>query len=364
VTEKRVTKADLLLEINNLRQKISELEQANANLEAMESALRKNHERLSALFDRSLDCVYELDFEGRVIDANPAALKLFGYDRADLTSLSIASLFYGDQLSKAAKRISEVIETGFQNELQEYMAKCKDGTYVDIETKTSIIYHEGKPHSILGVARDITERKKAEEELKRSFERVRKALGATVQAIAVMVETRDPYTAGHQRRVADLARSIATEMKLSSDLIDGLRTAGMIHDIGKIAVPAEILSKPTKLTALEFGLIKIHAQSGYDILKDIDFPSPIARMVLEHHERMDGSGYPNGLTGKDLLVESKILAVADVVEAIATHRPYRPGRGSEVAMEEITRGRGILYDSEVVEACVKLFRENRYKLES
>jgi diguanylate cyclase (GGDEF)-like protein/PAS domain S-box-containing protein len=165
MAEKRVTKTDLLLEINALRQKVSELEQSNADLKAMEDALRKSHERLSALFDRSLDCVYELDFEGRVIDANPAALKLFGYDRADLPSLNIASLFDGDQLTKALKRISAVIKAGVQNDLQEYMASCKDGTYVDIETKTSIIYHEGKPHSILGVARDITERKRYEEQL-------------------------------------------------------------------------------------------------------------------------------------------------------------------------------------------------------
>jgi len=167
---------------------------------------------------------------------------------------------------------------------------------------------------------------------------------------------------GHQQRVADLARSIATEMGLSADRQDFIRTASSIHDIGKIAVPAEILSKPTKLTDLEFGLIKTHSQSGYDILKDIEFPWPVADVVLQHHERMDGSGYPHGLKGENISLEARILAVADVVEAITSHRPYRPALGIDVALEEISRNRGILYDADVVDACLKLFREKGYTL--
>jgi HD-GYP domain-containing protein (c-di-GMP phosphodiesterase class II) len=205
------------------------------------------------------------------------------------------------------------------------------------------------------VSKDITERKQAEEQTK-------KALGATIQAMAVTVETRDPYTAGHQRKVADITHAIATEMNLPADQIDGIRMASIIHDLGKMSVPAEILSKPTKLTAIEFSLVKIHPQAGYDILKDIDFPWPIARMVLEHHERLDGSGYPNGLTGENLLMESKILAVADVVEAMASHRPYRPGLGIEVALEEIEKNRGTLYDNTVVDDCLRLFREKGFQL--
>jgi HD-GYP domain-containing protein (c-di-GMP phosphodiesterase class II) len=243
------------------------------------------------------------------------------------------------------------------------MGHDKDGNLIWSQIITTPIRNEaGEVTSALEVVFPITERKKAEDERQQNLERLRQALGATVQAIAIMVETRDPYTAGHQRRVADLARSIATEMKLSSDLIDSLRTAGMIHDIGKIAVPAEILSKPTRLTEIEFGLIKLHPQSGYDILKDIDFPSPIARMVLEHHERLDGSGYPNGLTGKDLLVESRILAVADVVESMASHRPYRPARGIDLALDEIRNNRGIIYDADVVDACLSLFRDKGFQL--
>jgi putative nucleotidyltransferase with HDIG domain len=180
--------------------------------------------------------------------------------------------------------------------------------------------------------------------------------------MAVTVETRDPYTAGHQRRVSDLARSIGSEMKLDEDVVDGLRMAAAIHDIGKISVPAEILSKPGKLTNLEFSLIQSHSETGYEILKDIDFPWPIARIVLEHHERINGSGYPNGTPGDKLLTESKILAVADVVESMASHRPYRPSLGINAALEEISKNSSILYDGEVVKACLRLFNERGYRL--
>jgi HD-GYP domain-containing protein (c-di-GMP phosphodiesterase class II) len=213
-----------------------------------------------------------------------------------------------------------------------------------------------------GIYQDITERKKIETERRENVERLRKSLGATINAMAVTVETRDPYTAGHQRRVADLARAIAMEMNMERNQIDGVRMASMIHDIGKISIPSEILTKPTQLTALEFGLIKTHPQSGYNILKDIEFPWPIARIVLEHHERLNGSGYPNGLKGEQLLLESRIIAIADVVEAISSNRPYRPAHGIEVALDEITKNKGTLYDPELVDACLRLFREKDYKL--
>jgi HD-GYP domain-containing protein (c-di-GMP phosphodiesterase class II) len=205
------------------------------------------------------------------------------------------------------------------------------------------------------------------EEIRHNYEeniaQLRKVLGATVNAIVAIVETRDPYTAGHQRRVADLSRAIAKAMGFTNDRVDSIRIAATIHDIGKISVPAEILSKPTKLRSVELEMIKGHPLAGYNILKDIDFPWPIARMVLEHHERIDGSGYPNGLTGDEILIESKIIAVADVVEAIASHRPYRPALGIHVALEEILKNRGVLYDSLVVDTCLRLFNEKGYKME-
>jgi HD-GYP domain-containing protein (c-di-GMP phosphodiesterase class II) len=196
---------------------------------------------------------------------------------------------------------------------------------------------------------------------KESIEKLRKSLSAIVQAIAATVETRDPCTAGHQRRVADLARTIASEMNLSSDQIDGIRMAGIIHDLGKISVPAEILSNPAKLTNTEFSLVKTHPQFGYDILKDIDFPWPIARMVLEHHERINGSGYPNGLTGDKLLIESRILTVADVVEAMTSRRSYRPALELDVTLDVIAKNKGILYDAESVDICLHLFKKKGYK---
>jgi HD-GYP domain-containing protein (c-di-GMP phosphodiesterase class II) len=181
-------------------------------------------------------------------------------------------------------------------------------------------------------------------------------------AITVTVETRDPYTAGHQRRVADLARAVATEMNLPLDIIEGLRMAASIHDLGKISVPAEILSKPTKLTDIEFMLIKTHSQSGYDILKDIDFPWPLAQIVYQHHERMDGSGYPRNLKGDEIIMEARIIAVADVMEAMASHRPYRPALGIDTALAEIEKNKGTFYDNAVADACLRLFREKGFKL--
>lgn len=188
--------------------------------------------------------------------------------------------------------------------------------------------------------------------------------GGTVQALAHTVETRDPYTAGHQQRVADLARTIATEMGLSADRIDGIRMAGVIHDIGKVAVPAEILSKPGRITAHEFGIIKTHSQVGYDILKDIEFPWPVADIVLQHQERIDGSGYPQGLKGDEILVEARILAVADVVEAMSSHRPYRAALGVDKALEEIVKNKGALYDSDVADACVRVFKEKGFSFKT
>jgi HD-GYP domain-containing protein (c-di-GMP phosphodiesterase class II) len=218
----------------------------------------------------------------------------------------------------------------------------------------------GRAYKWIGALSDITERKKAEEDLKESLDKLHKAVGGIIQAMALTVESKDPYTAGHQQRVSNLARTIAQEMGLANDQVEAIRMAGVVHDLGKISVPSEILSKPTKLTDLEFSLIKGHSQTSYDILKDIDFPWPIALIALQHHERMDGSGYPSGLKGDQILLEAQILMVADVVEAIASHRPYRPALGIEVALDEILKNKGKLYNPAAVDACVRLFREKGF----
>ena len=197
--------------------------------------------------------------------------------------------------------------------------------------------------------------------LEKTIATLRRALEGTIQTLTIASEARDPYTAGHQRRVTDLAISIAQEMGFPENVVAGIRMAGLIHDIGKLAVPAEILSKPSKINDLEFQLIKTHPEVGYDILKKIDFPWPVADIVLQHHERMNGSGYPRKLKGPDILIEARIINVADVVEAMASHRPYRPSLGIEKSLEQISKNRGILYDGEVVDACLRLFREKRFK---
>ena len=203
----------------------------------------------------------------------------------------------------------------------------------------------------------------AEGEAKKSLDKLQKAFGAIIQVLEKTVEIRDPYTAGHQRRVADLAWHIAEDMGLSIDRIDGIRITGIIHDIGKIHIPAEILSKPKALTSIEFSLIKTHPQVGADILEAIEFPWPVEKIVLQHHERVDGSGYPHGLFKKDILLESRIIGVADVVEAMASHRPYRPALGIDKALKEISDNRSILYDKDVVDVCLKLFKEKKYQFE-
>jgi PAS domain S-box-containing protein len=211
--------------------------------------------------------------------------------------------------------------------------------------------------------RTHAERERAMEENRQNAARMQKALLETVEAIGSALEKRDPYTAGHQRQVAKLAHAIAQEMHLPQEAVEGIYMGSLIHDVGKIYVPAEILSRPGKLSEAEFNLIKAHPQVGYDIIKGIEFPWPVAKMILQHHERLDGSGYPQGLKGEEISLEARILAVADVVEAMASHRPYRPGLGIDKALEEVSRNRGTLYDLQAVDICLRLFREKEFSFE-
>ena len=222
---------------------------------------------------------------------------------------------------------------------------------------------EGKLTGAIETWQDITERKKAEARIQQSFDTLQRVFEETVQAMTEIIETRDPYTAGHQRRVATLACAIAREMGLSEDQISGIHLAGILHDIGKIYVPSEILSKPDRLSKIEFEIIRTHSQRGYDILKTIEFHWPIAKMVLQHHERINGSGYPSGLSGEGILLEARILGVADVIEAMAFHRPYRNALGIDGALAEISKNRGILYDIRVVDACLKIFAKKGFEFE-
>jgi PAS domain S-box-containing protein/putative nucleotidyltransferase with HDIG domain len=237
----------------------------------------------------------------------------------------------------------------------------RDGTVIWTEQRNVPIYDgAGTLVAIDGIARDITERKRAEEALQQSYAKLQRVLEGSVRSLAALTERRDPYTAGHQQRVAELACAIAGELGLTEDRSRGLRVAALLHDVGKIAVPAEILAKPTRLSELEFSMLKAHPQTGYEILSGIDFPWPVAEIVRQHHERLDGSGYPLGLRGEEILLEAQILAVADVVEAMASHRPYRPPHTIEKALEEIKRHRGIRYYPAAVETCIRLFASNKF----
>ena len=236
-----------------------------------------------------------------------------------------------------------------------------DGTSATAEMRVMETEWEGEK-TYLASLRDITERKLMSQGLQDNLNDLKQAVNGTIQAIALTVEMRDPYTSGHQHRVASLTRAIAAEIDISSDQAEGVFMAAAIHDIGKISLPAEILSKPVKLSDIEMQMIQAHSQVGYDILKGIDFPWPIADIVLQHHERMDGSGYPNKLSGNDILLEARIVGVADVVETMASHRPYRPSIGLDKALEEIAQNKTVLYDPQVVDACLSLFSDKGYEL--
>jgi len=330
----------------------------------MEEELIKSEVKYRTIVENAQEGIFQASADNRSLTLNRTFADMLGYSCTEEAAEEIINAFQQtfvnpDEYRKALEIIRQRGSIkGYETELYR---RDKSRIWVNMSVMAmkdpagNLLYYQG-------IVDDITPQKKLEQERQKSIDSLRKSLGATIKALSAISEARDPYTAGHQRRVADLARAIATEMKLSSDRIDGIRLAGMIHDMGKIAIPSEILTKPTKLTNLEMEIIKTHAEAGYDILKDIEFPWPIARMVREHHERLDGSGYPRGLKDDNILLESKIIAVADVVEAISSHRPYRPALGISVALEEIERNSGIFYDKTASEACLKLFREKRYTM--
>lgn len=330
-----------------------------------EEALRENEERYRQLVNHAPAGIYEVDFlKRKFVALNDVMCDYTGYTKEELMVLGPLDILEESSRKVFMERMAKVLSGEKVPETVEYKVKRKDGEELWVLLNARLVYENGFPKGATAVVHNITERKKNEDELNETIKKLRKITGATIQAIAQTVEVRDPYTAGHQRRVADLARAIATALRLESSRIDGIRMAGQIHDIGKISVPAEILSKPGLLTPIEFSLMKTHCQVGFDILKDIEFPWDIARMVLQHHERIDGSGYPNGLSRDDILLESRILAVADVVEAMASHRPYRPAVGLDKALEEISSKKGRIYDAGVVDACLGLFKEQLFSFKN
>lgn len=452
-----------------------------------ERKLSEAEERWQGLFERSLDWIFICDFEGRFLDANEAALSRLGYDRTEIRSVTFWTLLRPEDVARAQRALQEAIAGGTQG--HRYVLRRKDGCEVVVEVSASVVHADGKPWAVQGIARDITERERAEEKLRESEQRFRimveqsiagfyvigdgtfryvnprmakifgysapaeviglppaqlvaehdrafvadnirrrltgdveslsytftglrkdgttadvgvhgsrltfqgrpaimgllqdisdrkgaerkiqryiaqleQAMQSTVDVVATIGELRDPYTHGHEGRVGQIAAALAAELGLSALQTEGVRVAGYLHDVGKIAVPAEILSKPSTLTRAELALVREHAERSYEILKMVPFPWSVAEAARQHHERLDGSGYPRGLRGDSIILEARILGVADTVESIASHRPYRPGLGLDAALGEITKCRGTLYDPPVVDACLRLFREKGYKLPS
>ncbi|HPC08804.1 MAG TPA: PAS domain S-box protein [Smithella sp.] len=332
---------------------ITERKQAEKNL-------RESEKRYRVVVENANEAIL-ITQNMKILFANTVAINNTGYPMEELTSMNFSDLIHPDDIGMVRGYHDRRIKGDAIPSVYSFRIVCRDKSVKWVELNTTVIEWE-KKRAALNFLKDITVSKQLEEERSQSFIKIKKTLDATVSAIASMVETRDPYTTGHQKRVSILARAIAEEMGLCMDVVEFIETAAIIHDIGKLSVPSEILSKPTKLTNLEFELIKTHSQSGYNILKDIEFPWPVADAILQHHERMNGTGYPQKLQGHDILLESRILAVADVVEAISSHRPYRPGLGIDFALEEITKNKGVLYDENVVDACIKLFREKHFVL--
>ena len=325
-----------------------------------EEALRESEERFRMIASNTPDHILMQDRQLRYTFVVNPQLGLTEQDMIGKTDYDFLSKEEAERLTQVKTRVLESsnpfhFETSLISKAGE--AEFFDGSF------SPKFNTNGHVDGLIGYFRNVTKRKRTEEELQHTLESLRKAVGTTIQVMVSAVESRDPYTAGHQIRSADLARAIATEMGLPQDKIEGIRMAGSIHDIGKLSIPAEILSKPTKLSEIEFSLIKEHARKGYEMLKDVESPWPLAEIVYQHHERMDGSGYPRNLKGEEILIEARILAVSDVVEAMASHRPYRPGLGIDAALNEIEKNRGILYDSAVADACLRLFREKVFRLE-
>jgi PAS domain S-box-containing protein len=283
-----------------------------------------------------------------------------GYEPREVMGRSIMEFTYPDDLPAAAEALATVLRVPDTPHPAKIRWLARNGSVVTLESIAKNELANPALRAIVINARDATARLHAEDEIKRYVGELENAFMQSVTVATTICEMRDPYTVGHERRVAELAVAIGAELGFDTRRLEGLKVAGFLHDVGKITVPAEILVKPTKLSPTEFELIKGHAQASYDVLKTVTFPWPVAEIAYQHHERLDGSGYPRRLKGDAILLEARILAVADTVEAMQSHRPYRAGLGIDKALAEIKRGRGSGYDPAVVDACLNVFAEKRF----
>jgi PAS domain S-box-containing protein/putative nucleotidyltransferase with HDIG domain len=315
-----------------------------------------NQQNLLALVKASPLGIIAIDLDGKILLWNRAVEEITGWREEEVLGLPIWVLA-GDNGEEYEALRRRTLNRGVFHSLP-MDATRKDGRRIVISYSTApVLDSENNVVSTMAVIYDISEKMKLESDLKESLEKTNRILDETVHSLSSAVEKRDPYTAGHQQRVARLACALAED--LGGGMVDrqkGIWTAAILHDIGKLYVPAEILTRPGHLSGIEVELVKSHAEVGYQILKDVEFQWPVPLIVRQHHERLDGSGYPAGLKGEEILFEARIVGVADVVESMSSHRPFRPAKGVDAALEEIRSGRGTAYDPSVVDACLTLFR--------
>lgn len=326
------------------------------------SARRKQQKDALVIYsmavNSSSDTIMVHSYDGKALYFNERAILSLGLDKWQLSDTGFEALIQPEYQAVVKEQIGKLDKC---DEVKyETVLVRKDNSALPVEISSNAVKLNGKKY-ILSIMKDITEQKQKAEELKISSDKLKNAMEGTISTLALAAEVRDPYTAGHQLRVSVLSVAIANELGLSENQKEGIRVASSLHDIGKIYVPAEILSKPGKLKVNEFNLVRDHVEVGYELLKSIEFPWPVADIILQHHERFNGSGYPRGLSGDDIMLESSIIAVSDVVESMASHRPYRPAFNIEKALLEILQNKGTLYHPDVVDSCLKLFNEKGFK---
>ena len=347
------------------------IEMALVKFEA-ETRLHESERLLSTTLGSLTEAVVSTDKDGLITYMNSAATGLLGVESASAIGQDWTGLFsiVHEGTSDIVEGLEEICAPPSDRPLcDDMILVTSSGRAVPVALSVSPLFGSGAAGARNGVQgrvlvlRDITPRKRAEAELLQSITELRSTFRQTVHALASMAEKRDPYTAGHQQRVAKLACAIGRALSWSEDDLEGLEMSGILHDVGKVYVPAEILAKPARLSHMEMGIMKTHPEVGFEILHEVNFPWPVARTVLEHHERLDGSGYPGGLRGQDICFEARILAVADVVEAMSSHRPYRAALGMRLALDEIRAGRGRLYDAGAVDVCLELLQDGRFSFD-
>ncbi len=327
----------------------------------IQADLVDSERRFRTLVEQSVSGFYMVQ-DGRIAYVNARFAEIFGYaSPEEMLGKSPLDLTAEKDRTMVAGNFRQRLSGEIKSMSYSFTGVRKDGSEIELGAHGAYVINEGRP-AVIGLLQDITERKRNEEEIQRYVTRLEKAMHGTIGVISAIGEARDPYTHGHERRVGEIAAAIGAEMGLDANRVEGIRIAGCMHDVGKIAVPAEILSKPGKLTKPEYELVKSHAERGYEILKGFEFPWPVAEIAWQHHERLDGSGYPRGLKGDEILLDARIVAVADTIEAMSSHRPFRPGLGIDQALAEISKGAGTLYDQQAVDACRRLFIDKGYRL--